>query len=108
MKKNLKSGSPVVVNACDSQEVQTRVTVSHEEIAALAFSYWQERGCQGGTAEDDWLRAERELITAAANAIPTEPATSACFNLDTEPKKVELSELVESPSGILSQGQAAN
>ena len=39
MKKNLKSGSPVVVNACDSQEVQTRVTVSPEEIAALAFSY---------------------------------------------------------------------
>ena len=36
MKENLKNGSPVVVNACASEEVQTRV-ISHEEIAALAF-----------------------------------------------------------------------
>jgi hypothetical protein len=32
-----------------------------EEIATLAFSYWQARGCQGGSPEDDWLRAENEL-----------------------------------------------
>lgn len=34
---------------------------SHEEIAALARQYWQERGWQDGYAEQDWLRAEREL-----------------------------------------------
>lgn len=33
----------------------------HEEIAKLAFFYWQARGCQGGCAEEDWLRAEAEL-----------------------------------------------
>ena len=32
-----------------------------EEIARLAYSYWEARGCQGGSPEDDWLRAEREL-----------------------------------------------
>ena len=84
MKRNLKSGSPVVVDACASEEVQAHVTFSREEIAALAFSYWQERGCQHGAAEDDWLRAERELIAIAAKAIPTEPATSACINLEIE------------------------
>jgi Protein of unknown function (DUF2934) len=83
VKENLKNGFPVVVNACFSEEVQTRV-MSHEEIAALAFSYWRERGCQGGTAEEDWLRAERELIASAAKAIPTELATSACSNLEME------------------------
>ncbi len=36
------------------------------EIARLAYSYWLERGCQGGSPEDDWLRAERELKTRRA------------------------------------------
>lgn len=30
------------------------------EIAAIAYSYWEARGRQGGSAEDDWYRAERE------------------------------------------------
>ena len=34
---------------------------SHDEIAVLAYSYWEGRGCQGGSPEEDWLRAEREL-----------------------------------------------
>jgi len=34
---------------------------SQEEIAALAFSYWEARGCQGGSPEEDWLRAEQQL-----------------------------------------------
>ena len=33
----------------------------HEEIAALAYSYWEARGYQGGSQEQDWLRAEEEL-----------------------------------------------
>lgn len=32
-----------------------------QEIAVLAYSYWEARGCQGGSAEEDWLRAEDEL-----------------------------------------------
>jgi len=38
---------------------------THEDVAALAYSYWVARGYQGGTAEEDWLRAERELGIAA-------------------------------------------
>ncbi len=34
---------------------------SHQEIAALAYSYWEARGRQGGSQREDWLRAEREL-----------------------------------------------
>jgi hypothetical protein len=33
----------------------------HEEIARLAYSYYLERGTTGGSAEEDWLRAEREV-----------------------------------------------
>jgi hypothetical protein len=32
-----------------------------DQIAKLAYQYWQERGCPGGSPEEDWLRAEREL-----------------------------------------------
>jgi len=38
--------------------------VSHptfDEVAQLAYSYWEARGYQGGSSEDDWLRAEQEL-----------------------------------------------
>jgi|SRR5215831_1256828 len=34
---------------------------TYQEIAALAYSYWVARGQQGGSPEEDWLRAEREL-----------------------------------------------
>ena len=33
----------------------------HEEIATLAYSYWVARGCQGGSQDEDWRRAEQEL-----------------------------------------------
>jgi len=34
---------------------------THREIAELAFSYWEARGGRGGSAWEDWFRAEREL-----------------------------------------------
>ena len=35
--------------------------VTHQEIAALAYSYWEARGGQWGSPWEDWFRAEREL-----------------------------------------------
>jgi len=43
-----------------------RVTPSPEQIAVLAYLYWEARGCQGGSPEEDWLRAEQELAAAAS------------------------------------------
>lgn len=34
---------------------------THEEIAELAYSYWEARGGQHGSPWEDWFRAEREL-----------------------------------------------
>jgi ABC-type uncharacterized transport system auxiliary subunit len=42
------------------------IRVSHEEIARLAHRYWAERGRQHGHHEEDWLRAERELLGKAS------------------------------------------
>jgi hypothetical protein len=38
-----------------------RTEPAHDEIARLAYSYWESRGCQDGSSLEDWLRAEREL-----------------------------------------------
>lgn len=38
-----------------------------EEIARLAYSYWEARGFSGGSAEEDWFRAEAELKKSIAN-----------------------------------------
>jgi hypothetical protein len=35
--------------------------LEHEEIARLAYSHWEARGRQGGSPEEDWFRAEKEL-----------------------------------------------
>jgi hypothetical protein len=33
----------------------------HESVAKLAYAAWEARGRQGGSAEEDWLRAEAEI-----------------------------------------------
>ena len=47
-------------------DVAAKITPSHAEIAQLAERYWAERGWQDGYAEQDWLRAERELLGVAS------------------------------------------
>ena len=41
---------------------------THDEIARLAYSYWEARGRQHGSAAEDWLRAERELTQQFASS----------------------------------------
>jgi len=45
----------------DAPVLATVYVPTNEEIAKLAYSYWEARGCQGGCPEEDWLRAEDEL-----------------------------------------------
>lgn len=53
--------SPKTMAAAAPQQQQP--SVSREEIAKLAHSYWAARGYTHGSAEADWLRAEQELRT---------------------------------------------
>jgi len=45
-------------------EVKIATTPEPEQIASLAYSLWQQRGCPEGSPEADWLRAEEELATS--------------------------------------------
>jgi len=47
-------------------EQVTATTPSREEIARLAQQYWAERGRQHGQDQQDWLRAEQELMKMAS------------------------------------------
>jgi hypothetical protein len=46
---------------------------SHEEIARLAYAYWEARGRGHGSAQEDWFRAERELLRRRSYAEPSYP-----------------------------------
>lgn len=49
-----------------------------EEIAKLAYAYWEARGCPLGSPEEDWLQAEREL--GLGQTIPTPPTARRAEN----------------------------
>lgn len=42
----------------------------HRSIGELAYHLWQARGCPEGSAEQDWLDAEKQLKSAPRNAEP--------------------------------------
>lgn len=63
------TGRPRRAGATHSQKTAPPVvesseppTVDESEIARLAYSLWQERGCVGGSPEEDWLKAQQELL----------------------------------------------
>jgi len=45
-------------------------TPGPEQIARLAYSYWQARGCPEGSPEEDWFRAEAALATSSVGTEP--------------------------------------
>jgi hypothetical protein len=59
---------------------------SMQAISKLAYSYWEARGFQDGSAEEDWLRAEAEIqltgIRSRTNveAELAEPTSVAALN----------------------------
>lgn len=59
--------SPVAAAAAVAPATATEQprTPAHHEIALLAYSYAEARGFTGGSPEEDWFRAERELLKLA-------------------------------------------
>ena len=39
--------------------------LAHEAVSRLAYSYWEARGCEDGSADEAWYRAEAELRARA-------------------------------------------
>jgi hypothetical protein len=52
---------PGMIPAELMQAVDEVSASTHDEIARLAYSYWEARGGQRGSPWEDWFRAEEEL-----------------------------------------------
>ncbi len=59
--------TPPPITAADGVDGSAAPELKREQIARLAYSYWEARGCKGGSAEEDWVRAEQELRTQKLN-----------------------------------------
>ena len=56
--------APVFASKATSSPESLSASVSvQERIALLAYTYWEQRGRAGGTPEEDWFRAEREILS---------------------------------------------
>jgi hypothetical protein len=54
--------SKIIIAEANTSNEGTPLEVSkREKIALLAYSYWEQRGCRGGSPEEDWYRAERDV-----------------------------------------------
>jgi hypothetical protein len=64
-KSNMSSARSLQDAANSDNSLQGYAAVNdpaeHEEIALLAYKYYLQRGNLDGSAEEDWLRAEREV-----------------------------------------------
>jgi len=55
------TGTLALETAAGTAETAANDTPEIDEIARLAYSYWEARGRQGGSPEEDWVRAEHEV-----------------------------------------------
>ena len=49
-------------------EVSAVPAPSREDVAQLAYAYWEARGRQGGSPQEDWIKAEQHLAAAVSRA----------------------------------------
>jgi len=59
----LSKRSETSTSEISSKAAKQAPSVDRDAIARLAYSYWEARGFAGGSAEEDWLRAEEEIRT---------------------------------------------
>ena len=59
--KGSESSTSEISSTGSQRTAKPEATIDPQAIARLAYSYWEARGFTGGSAEEDWLRAEQEL-----------------------------------------------
>ncbi len=60
------SAKPTIISRSEPKELRTLPTDLQDQIRARAYELWEQRGRQHGNPEDDWLRAEREVMSGRA------------------------------------------
>jgi hypothetical protein len=65
VQRHRKAAGPVTVATPIEARINDEARINNartEDIARLAYSIWEARGCQDGSPEEDWLQAEQQLI----------------------------------------------
>ena len=60
-KRAPKAAAPAPVAAIQTVEAEAAFS---DQVARLAYQYWEQRGCPEGSPHEDWYRAEQELAGA--------------------------------------------
>ena len=69
----------------------------HRSIGELAYRLWQARGCPEGSAERDWLDAEKQLTGAQRTIEPRTPEPRAVAPRTTRATESTTSNAIDSP-----------
>jgi hypothetical protein len=69
----LQPGGGEAIHTQETAPVDGNGHFDHVEVARLAYSYWEARGHQGGSSEDDWYRAQAELRRRRQQPKETKP-----------------------------------
>ncbi len=70
LKRSHRTHDTVRTTCVETPEAPDRSHEIAKEIKELAYLYWEEIGCQGSSAEDDWIRAEAEVRKRRSTAAP--------------------------------------
>ena len=62
---------PLATGVSTSSNQLEHAAAQEERIALLAYALWQYRGCPEGSADEDWLEAERQILRPQAKAFST-------------------------------------
>jgi hypothetical protein len=66
LNRSTVAATPETETGMEVVTLEATYAPAESEIAALAYTYWAGRGYQGGSPEEDWLRAEQELRAKAS------------------------------------------
>jgi len=69
----------------------------HEYIQVLAYRLWEARGCPAGTADEDWLQAERQYLRARGASVSAPLSTSPDLPSNAPKMKLRLPRAQVSP-----------
>jgi hypothetical protein len=57
----------------------------HQTISDLAYALWQARGCPDGTADSDWVEAERQFMSTRNASSTTDGGSQDSFPASDPP-----------------------
>ncbi len=60
------SAKPTIISRSEPKEIRSLPADLEERIRARAYELWEQRGRQHGNPEEDWLRAELEIVGGRA------------------------------------------